>query len=314
MKKVLALVLSGIMACSLAGCGSAAETGEAASSAANAAVSEAAGVSASDVKAAADTASSVAGEAMSAAGEVSSDAQSAITAALSSSALSDGTLTVGTNAAVPPFEYIGDDGNPDGFDIALINAIGEKLGVKVEVQDMEFDSLVTSIGNKIDVAIAGMTVTDERKQQVSFSDPYYEAVQYVIVPADSTIATADDLKGLKLGCQLGTTGNFIIDEIDGATEQTYDKAIDAVNDLINGKLDAVIIDKNPAEVFVSKYSDKLKAIDGKDFDFDTEDYAIAMPKDDTVLQLGVNAALELLKTDGTYDKLVEQYIANYSAD
>lgn len=310
MKKILALVLTGIMAASIVGCGAATETADAALSTAGAAASQAADVASSALEDAGVDTSAV-GEKV---GEVSSEAQSAITAALSSTALSDGTLTVGTNAAFPPFEYIGDDGNPDGFDIALINAIGEKLGVKVEAQDMEFDSLVTSIGNKIDVAIAGMTVTDERKQQVSFSDPYYEAVQYVIVPADSTIATADDLKGLKLGCQLGTTGNFIIDEIDGATEQTYDKAIDAVNDLINGKLDAVIIDKNPAEVFVSKYSDKLKAIDGKEFEFDTEDYAIAMPKDDTVLQLGVNAALELLRTDGTYDKLVEQYIANYSAD
>ncbi len=104
--------------------------------------------------------------------------------------LADGVLTVGTNAEFPPFEYVGDDGEPDGFDIALIKAIGEKLGVDVEVENMEFDSLVASIGSKIDVAIAGMTVTDERKNMVDFSDSYYQAVQYVLVPKETDIAEA----------------------------------------------------------------------------------------------------------------------------
>ncbi len=124
--------------------------------------------------------------------------------------LADGVLTVGTNAEFPPFEYLGDDGQPDGFDIALINAIGEKLGVDVEVENMEFDSLVASIGNKIDVAIAGMTVTDERKNAVDFSDSYYQAVQYVIVPLDSDIKEASDLNGKNIGVQLGTTGDFMV--------------------------------------------------------------------------------------------------------
>ena len=141
------------------------------------------------------------------------------------------TLVVGTNAAFPPFEYIGDDGNPDGFDVALIKAIGEKIGMDVQIQDMEFDSLVSSIGGKIDVAIAGMTVTEERQKTVDFSDPYYEAVQAVIVPKGSSIATAEDLKNCKIGVQLGTTGEFIADEIEGAEVSAYNKAIDAVNDL-----------------------------------------------------------------------------------
>ena len=115
------------------------------------------------------------------------------TAATGSAALADGVLTVGTNAEFPPFEYVDDNGEPDGFDVALIKAIGEKLGVSVEVENMEFDSLVSSIGNKIDVAIAGMTVTDERKNSVDFSNSYYDAVQYVIVPEGSEIATFDDL-------------------------------------------------------------------------------------------------------------------------
>lgn len=107
--------------------------------------------------------------------------ETADTEAAVSEALADGMLTAGTNAEFPPFEYVGDDGEADGFDIALIKAIGEKLGVDVQVDNMEFASLVSSIGNKIDVAIAGMTITDERKEAVDFSEPYYEAVQYVLL-------------------------------------------------------------------------------------------------------------------------------------
>ena len=218
------------------------------------------------------------------------------------------TLTVGTNAAFPPFEYVGDDGNPDGFDIALIKAIGEKAGYEVQIQDMEFDSLVSSIGNKIDVAIAGMTVTEERKNMVDFSDPYYEAVQNVIVPKGSAIATAADLEGKKIGVQLGTTGEFIADEIEGADVSAYNKAVDAVNDLNNGRVDCVIVDKNPAAVFGAQFSDKVDVIDGTAFGFEQEDYAIALPKGDTELADKINNALAELKADGTYDKLVQQYI------
>lgn len=218
-----------------------------------------------------------------------------------------GALVFGTNAEFPPFEYVGDDGEPDGFDVALIKAVGEKLGREVKVENMEFDSLVSSIGNRIDGAIAGMTVTEERKAEVDFSDPYYEAVQYVIVTADSQIATADDLKNKTIGCQLGTTGMFLAEDIEGATAQTYNRAIDAVNDLVNGRVEAVIIDKNPAEVFNTKFEGKVKIMDGANFGFETEEYAIALPKgSDLVAQ--VNQALADLKADGTFDALVAQYI------
>lgn len=225
-----------------------------------------------------------------------------------SDAIADGVLTVGTNAEFPPFEYIGDDGEPDGFDIALIKAIGEKLDVEVEVENMEFASLVGSIGSKIDVSIAGMTVTDERKASVDFSDSYYEAVQYVIVPADSTIAGVEDLEGKTIGVQLGTTGDIIAGEIADASVSQYNKAVDAVNDLLNGRVDTVIIDRNPAMVFSEKFGEDIKIIDGADFDFEPEDYAIAMPKGDTALLNSVNQALAEVKEDGTFDKLVSQYI------
>ncbi len=219
-----------------------------------------------------------------------------------------GTLVVGTNAAFPPFEYVGDDGQPDGFDIALIKAIGEKNGMEVQINDMEFDSLVSSIGNKIDVAIAGMTVTEERKKTVDFSESYYEAVQDVLVPKGSAIATADDLKGKKIGVQLGTTGEFIADEIEGAEVSAYNKAVDAVNDLNNGRVDCVIVDKNPAEVFGAQFADKLDVLPGTNFDFEPEFYAIALPKGNTELAEKINSALKALKEDGTYDSLVKKYI------
>ncbi len=218
-----------------------------------------------------------------------------------------GVLVVGTNAEFPPFEYLGDNGEPDGFDIALIKAIGEKMGMEVEIQNMEFASLVAAIGTKIDAAIAGMTITEERKAAVDFSDSYYEAVQYVIVPADSAIATADDLKNKTIGVQLGTTGMFLAEEIEGATVQTYNKAVDAVNDLNNGRVDLVIIDRNPAEVFVSKFEGKIVSIEGAQFGFESEEYAIALPKGSDLIEK-VNQALKDLKADGTFDALVAQYI------
>lgn len=218
-------------------------------------------------------------------------------------------LRVGTNAEFPPFEYVGDDGEPDGFDIALIKAIGEKLGYEVVVENMEFASLVGSIGTKIDVAIAGMTIDEERLQSVDFSDPYYDAIQYVIVPEGSDIKTAADLEGKKIGVQLGTTGDYAVEEIEGATAAQYNKGVDAVNDLLNGRVDCVIIDKNPALVFESEY-EGIVALPGDQFDFAVEQYAIALPKGDTELAKKINKALDELKEDGTYDALVEQYIEN----
>lgn len=219
----------------------------------------------------------------------------------------DNVLVVGTNAEFPPFEYIGENGEPDGFDIALIKAISEKLGMEVEIHNIEFNSLVAAIGTKIDAAIAGMTIREERLQAVDFSEPYYEAVQYVIVPVGSTIATAEDLKNKTIGVQLGTTGMSIAEQIEGATMKSYNKAVDAVNDLNNGRVDLVIIDRNPAKVFVSKFPDKVSYIEGAQFGFEAEEYAIALPKGSDMVEK-VNKALDELKADGTFDALVAEYI------
>lgn len=218
-------------------------------------------------------------------------------------------LIVGTNAEFPPFEYIGDSGEPEGFDIALINAIADKIGMEVQIENLEFASLVGAIGTKIDVAIAGMTIDEERLESVDFSNPYYEALQYVIVPAGSDIATAADLEGKTIGVQLGTTGDFIVqDEIADATPAQFNKPVDAVNDLLNGRVDCVILDKNPAQVFADQYPDELVALDGTQFGFAMEYYAIALPKGDTELADQINGALKEVIEDGTFDELVQTYI------
>ncbi|MBR1477479.1 MAG: basic amino acid ABC transporter substrate-binding protein [Lachnospiraceae bacterium] len=221
--------------------------------------------------------------------------------------MTEGKLIAGTNAAFPPFEYIGDDGQPDGFDIALIKEIGKRLGYEVEIQDMEFGSLVAAIGSKIDVAIAGMTITDERKQSVDFAEPYYDATQYVIINAGADIKNAEDLKGKAIGCQLGTTGETVAQDAEGASVNPYDKAVDAVNDLVNGRVDCVIIDKNPAEVFKNNFGDKIEIIDGAQFDFEIEQYGIAAPKG-SQLVADINKTLEEMKADGTFAELEKKYI------
>ena len=285
--KFISVILTAAMAVTMCGCGS---TG-------------AAGASSAPADTAAITAET---------------ASSAAASEQTSEAIADGVLTVGTNAEFPPFEYVDDNGEPDGFDMALVKAIGEKMGVTVEIQNMEFDSLVSSIGNKIDIAAAGMTITDERKNTVDFSDPYYEALQYVIVPKDSDIKAVADLSGKNIGTQLGTTGDLDVQDMaatDGTIKDSpYNTAALAVQDLLNGKIDCVVIDKNPAEVLSSQYPDKLTAPDGNDFGFAAEDYAIAMPKGDTALQSQINQALADLKADGTFDKLVAQYIEGDSAE
>ena len=308
MKKSMVLALAAVMAAGLlAGCGSKETTGGAATEPTKAPQTEEAS-DAGDTQGEAE-ASTKEGQAEDA-GTENGPAQEGQDGAVSE-VLADGVLTVGTNAEFPPFEYVDDNGQPDGFDIALIKAIGETLGVEVQVENMEFDSLVASIGSKVDVAIAGMTVTEERAASVDFSDSYYDALQYVVVAEGSEIATAEDLVGKTIGVQLGTTGDFIAtDDIEGTTVSQYSKAVDAVNDLINGRVDCVIIDKNPALVFESKFEGQVKALDGAQFDFGVEQYAIALPKGDAALAEQINSALEEIKGDGTFDELVKTYIEN----
>lgn len=229
------------------------------------------------------------------------------------------TIAVGTNAEFPPFEYMNNDGEPDGFDMAVIKAIGEAEGFDVEIVNMEFKSLIASLATgSLDAVIAGMTVTEERQQSVDFSDSYYTATQCIIVPKDSDITSLADLNGKKIAVQEGTTGDILCtpaDDNDVITDantqvQRFKKGTDAVVSLNNGGVDAVVIDKNPAENFVANNPDTLKMIED---DTSTEEYAIAVGKDNPELLEKINSGLAKIREDGTFDQLVSEYIEGNEA-
>lgn len=235
----------------------------------------------------------------------SKDGAETTTAAEGTTKADNSVLVVGTNAEFPPFEAFDDAGNYIGFDIDLMKAIGQKIGREIRFENFEFDALVAAVGTRCDVAIAALTVDEERALSVDFSESYFTAKQNVIVMKDSTIASVDDLKGLRIGAQSGTTGADIAEEIEGVTFTPFEKAATAVLDLKNGKLDAVIVDRNPAAEFVKVNTD-MKAI-GEDF-FADEFYAIAVKKGEPELVSQINAALAELKADGTYATLVAEHI------
>lgn len=229
-------------------------------------------------------------------------------------------INVGTNAEFPPFEYMNDNGDVDGFDVAVMNAIGEAQGFQVKFTNMEFKSLIASLSTgSLDAVIAGMTVTDERKQSVDFSDSYYTATQCIVLPQDSAVQSLADLNGKKIGVQEGTTGDLLCtpgDDNDVITDsntdvQRFKKGTDAIVSLKNGGVDAVVIDKNPAENFVSQNQDSLKLVEDNT---STEEYAIAVAKGDTELLAEINAGLEKIKENGTFDELVAQYIEGNTSE
>lgn len=217
-------------------------------------------------------------------------------------------IVMGTNAEFPPFEFIGDNGEVDGFDAALVKEIAKRINADVTIENMEFKSLIGSLATgKIDLAAAGMTVTDERKLEVDFSQTYFTATQMIIVPVGSATKDAKALKGKVVGVQEGTTGDLIISEDEYATKEVkrYKKGIDAVMDLINKRVDAVVIDSNPSKEYVKANEGKIIAIESG---MEPEEYAIAVKKGNTELLNKINKAITDIKQDGTYDKLVKQYI------
>lgn len=218
----------------------------------------------------------------------------------------DNTLTMGTNATFPPYEYVDDDGNIIGIDAEIAAAIAEKLGMELEIKDMEFDSLITACaGGSVDMVLAGMTVTDERKESVNFSDSYATGIQVIIVKEASEIATADDLEGKTIGVQSGTTGDiYCRDDYGEDSVKQYNNGALAVAALQNGQVDCVVIDNEPAKNFVAA-NEGLKILDTE---YITEDYAIAVAKENTELLEKINNAMAELKADGTIDKIINKYI------
>ena len=272
MKKLLAFGMASVMALSLAACGGSASTASSAAASSVAASSEAASTSA-------------------AAGELTT--------------VEAGKLTMATNATFPPYEMTTDSGEIEGIDVDTAKAIAEKLGLELQIDDMDFDAALLSVQQgKADIVMAGVTVTDERKAVMDFSDSYATGIQSIIVPEGSDIASPDDLAGKKIGTQRGTTGYiYCSDDFGDENVVAYDDGLTAVQALNNGQVDAVVIDNAPAQEFIAA-NPGLKILDTS---YAEEDYAIGMAKGSS-LEDAVNAALKELKADGTLQSIVDKYI------
>ena len=248
-------------------------------------------------------------------GSASSAASSVASSAASSEAVSSaaaelttveaGKLTMATNATFPPYEMTTDSGEIEGIDVDTAKAIAEKLGLELQIDDMEFDAALLSVQQgKADIVMAGVTVTDERKAVMDFSDSYATGIQSIIVPNDSDIASPDDLAGKKIGTQRGTTGYiYCSDDFGDDAVVAYDSGLTAVQALNNGQVDAVVIDNAPATEYVAA-NPGLKVLDTS---YAEEDYAIGMAKG-SALEDAINKALEELKADGTLQAIVDKYI------
>ncbi len=215
------------------------------------------------------------------------------------------TLVMATNAEFPPYEYREGDAIV-GIDAEIAKAIADDLGMELVIEDMAFDSIIAAVqSGKADMALAGMTVSEDRLESVNFSDPYTTAAQVVIIKDGSEIGSPADLKGKKVGVQLGTTGDQYAGDIEDVTVERFNKGFEAVQSLLQDKVDAVIIDREPAKVFVSQ-NEGLKILDEE---YTLEDYAIAIAKDNTELLEKVNASLAKLKESGKIKEIIDKYIA-----
>ena len=224
-------------------------------------------------------------------------------------------LTMATNAYFPPYEYY-EGKDIIGIDAEVAQAIADKLGMELEIVDIEFDSIIAGVQTgKYDMGMAGMTVTDERKESVDFSDSYATGIQSIIVPEDSKIKSIDDVlkkdAEYKVGVQLSTTGDLYISDDFKKAEKSADLITqfqtgnDAVAALAAGKVDCVIIDNEPAKSYVAATAG-LKVLETE---YVKEDYAICFAKDNTELKDKVNGALKELIADGTVQKIIDKYIS-----
>lgn len=220
--------------------------------------------------------------------------------------LEDGKLVMLTNAAFPPYEYLGSDNSPAGIDVDIAQAIADELGVELEVVDMDFDGLIPAlVSGRGNIVLAGMTVDEERKQSVDFSEPYADATQVLIVPAEgATVTSEDDLTGKTVGVQLGTTGDLLASGMDGVTVQQYKTGLEAAMDLKNGRLDAVMLDQLPSESIVAQNDDLVIL----PMESTNEQYAAAIAKDNEDLLAVVNGVIERLKSDGTIEEITAAHI------
>ena len=279
MKKVFALALTVLMVMSMfAGCGS----------------SNTAKATTAATEAPATTAEATAAETTAAA-----------TAASELKTVEAGKLIMSTNAAFPPYEMVADDGSFEGIDVEVAGAIAGKLGLELVVDDMDFDAALLAVQqNKSDIVMAGVTVTEDRQLIMNFSDSYATGVQVVIVKEGSDV-TLDNLGEKMIGTQRGTTGYIYTSGDYGDDHVTaYDNGASAVQALLNGQVDCVVIDSAPAEAFVAANA----GLTILDTEYVTENYAIGVNKDNTALLDAINQALAELTADGTIQAIVDKYI------
>ena len=247
---------------------------------------------------------SAAEETKAAAAETNAAAEAAFTT------IEEGKLIMSTNAAFPPYEMVADDGSFEGIDIEVAGAIAEKLGLELVIDDMDFDAALLAVQqNKSDIVMAGVSVTEDRQLVMNFSDSYATGVQVVIVKEGSDV-TMDNLGEMMIGCQRGTTGYIYASdtpENGGYGEDhvtAFDNGASAVQALLNGQVDCVIIDSAPAAEFVAA-NPGLALLEGN---WVEEAYAIGMNKSNTALLEAVNKALAELIADGTVQQIIDKYI------
>ena len=217
----------------------------------------------------------------------------------------EGKLTMSTNAQFPPYEMTTDDGGFEGIDVEIATAIAEKLGLELDILDMDFDSALLAVQQgKSDIVMAGVTVNDDRLLVMDFSTSYANGVQVVIVKEGSGI-TIDNMGEGLIGTQRGTTGNiYCTDDYGEEHVMAYDDGFTAVQALMNGQVDCVVIDNAPAQEFV-KNNAGLTILDTE---YANEDYAIGLNKGNTALLDAINTALNELISDGTVQSIVDKYI------
>ncbi len=246
--------------------------------------------------------------ASSAASESAGASESAAPSESAAAGTEGNVLTLGTNATFAPYEYYEGD-EIVGIDADIAKLIADKLGMTLKIEDMEFNSIIPAVqSGKVDIGMAGMTVNDERLQAVNFSTSYATGKQVIIVREDSDIKSADDFKGKTIGAQLATTGDYYVtwDYVDTGLAQIerYSKGADAIQALAQGKIDAVVIDNEPAKVFVAQ----TKGLKILETEYALEDYAIAISKDNNDLLQKIDGALQELIASGEVQKIIDKYI------
>jgi polar amino acid transport system substrate-binding protein len=220
--------------------------------------------------------------------------------------MEDGTLVVGSDIPFPPFEQ-GDPPDYEGFDIDLINEVADRLELETQIEDAPFDLLLQGGGGQFDLAIAATTITNPRENRVDFSDPYFLASQGLLVRSDSDIAGFDDLSGVIIGAQDGTTGEtYAKDNTDAGEVRPFPEIDDAYNALESDQVDAVVNDLPSVQDAADRSDGALQVVGNVDTE---EEYGVILPEGSDALLAAVNGALQEIKEDGTLNELYQEWFS-----